>query len=58
MVGEIISRVGVMAQEVLAVAPEAVSRGRDGYLRVDYGRLGLKPMTWREWWRKAEGGRP
>ncbi len=41
--------VGVMAQQVLAVAPGAVTRGRDGYLRVDYGRLGLKLMTWDEW---------
>jgi len=31
---------GVMAQDVLLVAPEAVSVGPDGYLRVDYVRLG------------------
>src|SRR5262249_19735401 len=31
------SYVGVMAQEVAAVAPEAVMVGPDGYLRVDYG---------------------
>src|SRR5262249_39474601 len=30
--------VGVMAQEVQAVAPEAVTRGRDGYLRVFYDK--------------------
>lgn len=30
---------GVIAQEVEQVVPEAVSRGRDGYLRVDYDRL-------------------
>ena len=33
--------VGVMAQEVLLVRPDAVVRGADGYLRVDYSRLGL-----------------
>ena len=34
--------VGVMAQEVQAVKPEAVVRGRDGYLRVYYDELGLR----------------
>ncbi len=37
--------VGVMAQEVEKVMPEAVARGADGYLRVDYRRLGLRLMT-------------
>jgi hypothetical protein len=46
--------VGVMAQEVQALVPEAVSRGRDGYLRVDYDRLGLEFLTWDEW--LARGG--
>ena len=41
--------VGVMAQEVEKVMPEAVARGADGYLRVDYQRLGLRLMTWHEW---------
>jgi len=41
--------VGVMAQEVSATAPEAVTRGADGYLRVDYSRLGLDLLTWDEW---------
>jgi len=41
--------VGVMAQEVQNIVPDAVSRGRDGYLRVDYDRLGLKFLTWDEW---------
>src|SRR5262249_15940508 len=41
--------VGVLAQEVLEVAPSAVSRGADGYLRVDYGRLGLRMQLWEEW---------
>ncbi len=41
--------VGVMAQEVQAVMPEAVVRGRDGYLLVYYERLGLRIQTWNEW---------
>jgi hypothetical protein len=41
--------VGVMAHEVAATRPEAVHRGRDGYLRVDYGRLGLRLRAWEEW---------
>jgi Protein of unknown function (DUF3300)/Chaperone of endosialidase len=41
--------VGVMAQEVQAVMPEAVVRGRDGYLRVFYEKLGLKFQTYDEW---------
>jgi Chaperone of endosialidase len=40
--------VGVMAQEVAEVVPEAVQRGDDGYLRVDYARLGLRLQTWDE----------
>jgi hypothetical protein len=41
--------VGVMAQEVEAVRPDAIVHARDGYLRVDYGRLGLKLQTWEQW---------
>ena len=41
--------VGVIAQQVQAVMPEAVTRGRDGYLRVHYERLGLTFRTYREW---------
>ena len=41
--------VGVVAHEVAAVKPEAVLRGADGYLRVDYRRLGLKLQTWDQW---------
>ena len=37
--------VGVMAQEVQTVKPEAVTRGSDGYLRVHYEQLGLKFRT-------------
>jgi hypothetical protein len=41
--------VGVMAQEVEAIRPDAVMRGSDGYLRVAYSRLGLRMQSWREW---------
>jgi polysaccharide biosynthesis/export protein len=41
--------VGVLAQEVREVAPSAVLRGADGYLRVDYARLGLRLQTWDDW---------
>ena len=45
--------VGVIAQEVQAVMPEAVTRGSDGYLRVYYDKLGLKFRSYQEW---LEGG--
>ena len=32
---------GVMADEVLAVRPSAVSLGADGFMRVDYGAVGI-----------------
>jgi Chaperone of endosialidase len=41
--------VGVMAQDVAITNPDAVIMGDDGYLRVDYERLGLKFMSYREW---------
>jgi Chaperone of endosialidase len=41
--------VGVMAQDVQSMMPEAVVRGRDGYLRVNYDRLGAPFMTWDQW---------
>jgi opacity protein-like surface antigen len=41
--------VGVMAQEVAATMPSAVVMGDDGYLRVDYGKLGLRMRTLAEW---------
>lgn len=46
--------VGVMAQEVQAMRPDAVTRGSDGYLRVYYDRLGLKFRTYHDW--LAAGG--
>jgi hypothetical protein len=45
--------VGVMAQEVRRVRPDAVSVGADGYLRVNYSRLGLRLVTWSEWVRNG-----
>jgi hypothetical protein len=41
--------VGVMAQEVEQVRPDAVTRGGDGYLRVYYDKLGLTFRTYRDW---------
>ncbi len=41
--------VGVMAQEVQTVMPDAVVRGRDGYLRVFYDKVGVKFQTYEQW---------
>jgi len=41
--------VGVMAQDVQKIDPKSVWRAGDGYLRVDYDRIGVKFMTWKEW---------
>jgi Chaperone of endosialidase len=41
--------VGVMAQEVQMIMPEAVTRARDGYLEVFYEKLGLKFQTYEQW---------
>ena len=41
--------VGVMAQEVQTVMPNAVVRGSDGTLRVFYDKLGLKFQTYDQW---------
>ena len=50
--------VGVMAQEVALIHPDAIVRGDlDDYLRVDYGRLGLKLMALPEWDARSEGER-
>ncbi len=50
--------VGVMAQEVALVHPDAVVRnGLNDYLRVDYGRLGLHLMTLPEWDARSKGER-
>jgi hypothetical protein len=44
-----VAYVGVMAQEVVEIAPDAVERGSDGFLGVDYARLGLQLMTFDGW---------
>ncbi len=41
--------VGVIAQEVQTIRPDAVTRGSDGYLRVYYEKLGLKFRTYGDW---------
>ena len=46
--------VGVVAQEVEAVRPDAVIRDSDGYLRVYYDRIGAPFDTWEHW--QASGG--
>jgi hypothetical protein len=38
-----------MAQEVQTIMPKAVVRGRDGYLKVFYDKLGLKFQTYDRW---------
>jgi hypothetical protein len=45
----------VMAQEVQKVMPQAVVRGKDGYLRVFYDKLGVKFQTYEQW--MASGAR-
>jgi hypothetical protein len=46
--------VGVIAQEIMAICPEAVSEGPGGYLRVDYDKLGMRMMTLNEWLQAPE----
>jgi hypothetical protein len=41
--------VGVIAQEVQTVMPQAVTRDRDGYLRVLYDKLGVTFQTYDHW---------
>ena len=43
-----------MAQEVAKIVPSAVSRGYDGYLRVNYNQIGFKFMTWDAWKAQAD----
>ena len=49
--------VGVMAQQVAAIAPEAVTMHPGGYLFVYYDRLGLKMQTLEEW-QTGRGAKP
>ena len=46
--------VGVLAQEVAQAMPDAVRRAPNGYLQVDYARVGVPMMTWDQW---VEAGR-
>jgi hypothetical protein len=41
--------VGVLAQDVMKVRPDAAVLGRDGYWRVNYERLGVKFETYGDW---------
>jgi hypothetical protein len=41
--------VGVIAQEAMTVAPQAVARDGQGYLTVDYGRLGVPFESYDKW---------
>ncbi len=41
--------VGVMAQDLREVRPDAVIESRDGLLAVDYAKLGTRLQTLREW---------
>lgn len=41
--------VGVMAQEVSTLLPDAVARDHDGYLRVFYQKLGLHFRSYDDW---------
>ncbi len=47
--------VGVMAQEVAGVVPQAVGQNQDGYLFVNYGMLGIAFQTFDEWRRSGSG---
>jgi hypothetical protein len=50
--------VGVMAQEVALIHPDAIVRTvLDQYLLVDYNRLGLKLLTLSEWDARSRSGR-
>ena len=47
-----------MAQDARMVRPDAVTRGRDGYLRVRYDKIGFELQTydyWVEQTRKTQG---
>jgi outer membrane protein OmpA-like peptidoglycan-associated protein len=44
--------VGVMAQDLLAIKPEAVLTGPGGFLQVDYAQLDVDMVTLEEWTRR------
>lgn len=41
--------VGVMAQEVEKLMPDAVVYGSDGYMMVNYDKIGIPFLTWDKW---------
>jgi hypothetical protein len=41
--------VGVIAQEMLPAVPEAVLVDENGFMQVNYDRLGMRMMTWEDW---------
>jgi hypothetical protein len=45
--------VGVIAQDARKVAPQAVTRDPQGYLRVDYEKLGVPFETYQRWLRSG-----
>ena len=47
--GEPQTYVGVMAQDAQLVRPDAVTRGRDGYLRVRYDKIGFEMQPYETW---------
>lgn len=44
--------VGVLAQEVLELVPEAVTIGEDGFFQVNYAVLGTQMVTYADWLRR------
>lgn len=47
--------VGLMAEEVEVLYPDAVVKGPEGYFGVIYESLGMQLMTWDDWTRKMLG---
>jgi hypothetical protein len=45
--------VGVMAQDIAKLLPDAVSKDADGYLLADYHRLGLQLRLYQDWLQKG-----
>ncbi|MEJ1934748.1 hypothetical protein WDZ92_31495, partial [Nostoc sp. NIES-2111] len=48
--------VGVMAQDLLCTAPEAVFVDETGFLKVDYSKLDVEMVTLDEWLRRTSRG--
>lgn len=45
--------VGVMAQDIAKLLPDAVSKDADGYLLADYHQLGLQLRIYQDWLEKG-----